>query len=73
MQQLEEENKIIFSNFQEHLRSIGLLWLLDDPIKNCNAIERRFYSWCKNWEDKQMQLVQEQYEKLRYLRGKGKF
>lgn len=71
--QLEDENKYVFKKFDEHLEKLGLTWLKDDPVKNAVVLERRFFSWCDSWEDKQLRFVEDQYQKMRYIRGKGQF
>lgn len=69
----QHTNDKIFEDFTHYLNSLGLLWLLNDPIKNHSIIERRWYRWYEKHENEWSTFIQEQYEKGRMIRGKGKF
>lgn len=60
----------IWNNFENYLNSLGLRWLLEDPIKNVNAIERRWLSWYEKKQNEWTDFIQSEYMKGREIRGK---
>lgn len=67
-----KDNDVVYAAFEKHLASIGLSWLLDDPIKNVNAIERRWLSWYEKHDDEWCRLIEDQYQQRRMIYGKAK-
>ena len=65
-----DNNDYIFSLFRDYLNSLGLSWLLDDPIKNSSAIERRWYSWYEKKQNEWSDFILDQYNQGRMIRGR---
>lgn len=67
-----KDNDKVFADFADYLNSLGLVWLLQDPVANHSIIERRWYRWYEKHENEWSNFIQEQYLKGRLIRGKGK-
>lgn len=63
------DNNDVFAAFGSYLNSLGLSWLLDDPIKNSAAIERRWYHWYQKKQDEWSDFIMQEYLQKRSFRG----
>lgn len=59
----------VIRRFNEYLNSLGLMWLLDDPIRNHKIIERRWYRFYEKQQNEWADFIQSEYEKKRLIRG----
>lgn len=70
---LKETNELVFNEFYKYLAHLGLSWLTEDPIKNASVLERRFNVWWKVNQEKQTELIEQNYKKWRQIRGKADY